>query len=250
MSEYDNPHDRPEAVHERSAQEDPWVMYLVVRRERLPSLAETVCAGAVAAVDCVAGWRDDPTWREGFDAWLARSFRKVCLRANEKDWARLATYDRGVGLARAEPVVAALPPRKKSQRDKLLVHLQAFATGEHAEAPPPRELPHAMRLVLNGDLAMSTGKAVAQAAHASLHALAAFGADDPDGVARWRLAGMPCELRRATGREWAALKAVERVAVVRDAGLTEIAPGSETFLAMAPSDRGRWSSAYLSLPTM
>ena len=149
MSEARNPHDDPEAVRARSEQEDPWVMYLVVRRERLPSLAELLAASATAAVRCVDQWRDHPTWREGFDAWLARSFRKVCLRASEKDWAKLQGYDQGLGHARGGPVLCALPPRTKSQRDKLLVNLQAFTTGDFADAPGDETTDAAMRLVRN-----------------------------------------------------------------------------------------------------
>lgn len=243
-----NPHDDPEAARLRAAQDDPWVMYMVVRRERVGSLAETLAAGAVSAARCVDRFRDAEAWRAPFDAWLARSFRKVCLRANEKDWARLDAYDAGESLVGETPAVRALPPRTKSQRDKLLVHLQAFATADFA---PPREGPEpdfAMRLVLHGALAMSAGKAVAQVAHASLLACAAFGPARPDDFARWRALGMPCVIRRAEGAAWSALRAAERVAVVRDAGLTEVAPGSETFAAMAPCPREQWSDAFAALP--
>lgn len=248
MSEPENPHDDPEAMRLRSAQEDPWVMYMVVRRERVTSLAETLVAGAVSAVRCVDRYRDAAAWRAPFDAWLARSFRKVCLRANEKDWARLNAYDAGEGMAGDTPVLRALPPRTKSQRDKLLVNLQAFATADFA---PPSDAPEpdfAMRLVLNGALTMSAGKAVAQVAHASLHACAVFGAERPEDFARWRALGMPCVIRRAEGAAWTALRAAERAVVVRDAGLTEIAPGSETFAAMAPCAREAWSDAFTALP--
>lgn len=248
MSEYDNPHDREAAVLQRLAQDDPWVMYLVVRRERLGPYDATLLAGAVASVDCVARWRGAPAWRDAFDAWLARSFRKVCLRANEKDWAKLCAYDHGVGRVAGEPAVLALPPRTKSQRDKLLVHLQAFATGDFPPRAPSPADGFAMRFARNGALAMSAGKAVAQISHAALHACAAFAASDADAFARWRALGMPCDLRRADGDAWEALKRAERVAVVRDAGLTEVAPGSETFLAMPPAAPEAWSEVYRALP--
>lgn len=249
MSEPPNPHDDPEAVRARVAQEDPWVMYLVVRRERLPSLAELLVASATAAVRCADAWRDHPAWREGFDAWLARSFRKVCLRANEKDWAKLQGYDQGRGHARGEPVLCALPPRTKSQRDKLLVNLQAFTTGDFAEDLPAVDEGDApMRLVRNDAVTMSAGKSLAQVAHASLHACALFARDHADDFARWRAAGLPCALRRADARGWSTLKHAEHVAVVRDAGLTEVTPGSETFLALAPTPRDRWSEAFRALP--
>ncbi|MFO0626980.1 MAG: aminoacyl-tRNA hydrolase [Polyangiales bacterium] len=249
MRDLENPHDHPEAVRARSEQADPWVMYLVVRREALPSLAELLAAGAVAAVRCADQWRDHPTWREGFDAWFARSFRKVCLRASEKDWAKLQGYDQGMGHARGQPVVCALPPRTKSQRDKLLVNLQAFTTGAFAEDLATVDEGDApMRLVRNDAVAMSAGKAVAQIAHASMHASALFARDHAGGLARWRAAGYPCALRRADAEAWTALKHAEPAAVVRDAGLTEVAPGSETFLALPPVSPGAWSEVFRGLP--
>lgn len=248
MSEARNPHDDPEAVRARSEQEDPWVMYLVVRRERLPSLGELLAASATAAVRCVDQWRDHPTWRAGFDAWLARSFRKVCLRASEKDWAKLAGYDQGLGHARGAPVLCALPPRTKSQRDKLLVNLQAFTAGDFAEEVGDETAEPAMRLVRNEGVTMSAGKSLAQVAHASLHACGLFAHQDPGAFARWRAAGLPCVLRGADPGAWSALKQAEPVAVVRDAGLTEVTPGSETFLALAPTTRDRWGEVFRALP--
>lgn len=250
MPEYDNPHDREAAVLQRLAQDDPWVMYLVVRRERVSSLQETLIAGAVASVRCVDQWRDHPAWRDAFDAWFARSFRKVCLRANERDWARLLAYDHGLAEAGATPAVLALPPRTKSQRDKLIVHLQAFTDAAFAPPPPPPAPAFSLRLARNDDLAMSAGKAVAQVAHAALHACGAFGATHAGAFARWRALGMPCDLRAARGSAWAALKREEPVAVVRDAGLTEVAPGSETFLAMPPAEPEAWSAAWRALPAL
>jgi peptidyl-tRNA hydrolase len=38
--------------------------------------------------------------------------------------------------------------------------------------------------------------------------------------------------------------------VVRDAGLTEVTPGSETFLALAPTTRDRWSEVFATLPRL
>ncbi len=248
MSEARNPHDDPEAVRARSEQEDPWVMYLVVRRERLPSLGELLAASATAAVRCVDQWRDHPAWRAGFDAWLDRSFRKVCLRASEKDWAKLQGYDQGLGHARGGAVLCALPPRTKSQRDKLLVNLQAFTTGDFAEDLGDETAEPAMRLVRNEGVTMSAGKALAQVAHASLHACGLFEREDPGAFARWRAAGLPCVLRGADARAWSALKQAEPVAVVRDAGLTEVTPGSETFLALTPTTRDRWSDPFRALP--
>jgi len=250
MSEARNPHDDPEAVRARSEQEDPWVMYLVVRRERLPSLGELLAASATAAVRCVDQWRDHPAWREGFDAWLTRSFRKVCLRASEKDWAKLQGYDQGLGHARGGPVLCALPPRTKSQRDKLLVNLQAFTTGDFADDPGDETADAAMRLVRNEGVVMSAGKSLAQVAHASLHACGLFEHKDPEAFARWRAAGLPCVLRGADPHAWSALKNAEPVAVVRDAGLTEVTPGSETFLALAPTTRDHWSEVFATLPRL
>lgn len=58
---------------------------------------------------------------------------------------------------------------------------------------------------------------------------------------------MRAVVRRADADTWEALKREERCALVRDAGLTEVAQGSETFLALCPRERSKWSERVATL---
>ena len=251
MPVYEHDKDHPESVDARAAQDDPWVMYLVVRKEHSASLEGLLAAAARATFDVTARFADDPRYRDAFAEWSSRSFRKVWLRANEKHWPQVGALDSGEGRDEGEVVVRALPPQRKSERSKLLVALQAYVA-EVAELPSrasavPGDAP-VMVFVLNGAVTMRVGKMAAQIGHAVLLGAHAFGAREPEAYGRWEAAGMPCAVRRATGQEWAALQREEDCAIVRDAGLTEVAHGSETFLALVPRPEREWSARVRALP--
>src|SRR5262245_45879305 len=108
MATLPNPHDHDESAARRAAQEDPWVMYLVVRQEAPARRDEVFAAAAQGTMRCVDALADQPAWAEAFAAWGAQSFRKVSLRAREPAWARLAEYDAGVGELRGESLVRVL----------------------------------------------------------------------------------------------------------------------------------------------
>jgi peptidyl-tRNA hydrolase len=250
MPVYEHDKDHPESIDARAAQDDPWVMYLVVRKEHSASVAALLVAAAQATFDVTARFGDDPRYRDAFAEWSSRSFRKVCLRANEKDWPKVRALDGGEGVSDGVAVVHALPPRRKSEREKLLVMLQAY-TANLAELPT-RAFPETvdgpvMVFVLNAAVPMRAGKLVAQIGHAVLLCVYAFGVREAVVFERWDAAGRPCAVRQATGVDWAALQREESCAIVRDAGLTEVAHGSETFLALAPQPKAEWSARVRAL---
>ena len=189
---------------------NPLVMYVVVRRRTTRPFAELATAAAVAVRRCAWRYRDDDRWRGGFDDWWRHSFRKVCLRAEPREWEDVRTLDHErVGD------VACLPPVRRSARDRVLVRMQALsdAPGPLPElAPAP---PGALLLVVATDLGMTAGKTLAQVGHAALMADL-----DPELDSRLRVVG-------AAGAAWTSL-ARTAVTTVRDGGLTEIEPGSET----------------------
>lgn len=247
MSVYEHDRDDPDAAARRAAQEDPSVMYLVVRKTHGASTEELLAAAARATFAALDRYADDPRHREAFAYWLSSSFRKVCLRANEREWPRVLGLDGGDGRVEGEVVVRALPPRRRSEREKLLVQLQAY-TAEAAELPTravpvPAGVP-VMVLVRNAEVAMRMGKLVAQIGHAVLLGASAF-ADD---VPAWRDGGCACAVRGADAEGWAALQRDERCAVVRDAGLTEVSKGAETFLALRPAAIDAWPARVRALP--
>lgn len=234
----------PERAAARRAHPDPYVLYLVVRRERVASFAGLLAAAAAATIRCDRTFNADPAWADAFAAWHAESYRKVTLRANERDWPRLLgrephilAEDPGTG----EPIVAALPVRRRSTADGFLRNLQAYTEEPDALAAPAPPEPagvHALVALAPG-LAMRAGKAAAQVGHAALMGAdrpRAAGPDDGWGaaVAAWEAAGWPLHLVAATARGWAEAEATLPSVVVTDSGITEVAPGSRTVLLVRP----------------
>jgi peptidyl-tRNA hydrolase len=191
---------------------DPLVMYIVVRRRTTRPFAELARAAAVATRRCAHRFRDDERWRDGFDDWWRHSFRKVCLRAEPREWELVRELDHErVGD------VACLPPVRRLARDRILVRMQTLSD-EAGTLPPFADPPaEGLTLVVAAHLGMSSGKTFAQIGHAALMA-------DPDPALDVHVAG-------AGAGEWARLSQ-SAAAVVRDGGLTELTPGAETVLVL------------------
>ena len=193
-------------------------MYLVVRRRTTRPFADLAVAAAVATRRCALRYRDDERWREGFEDWWRHSFRKVCLQAEPREWEDVRSLDHvRVGD------VACLPPVRRSMRDRVLVRMQALSD-EPGLLPPfdATSSPASLTLVVATELGMSAGKTLAQIGHAAL--LADQGAADEVRVVGAGRAAWPTLVGRAE-------------AVVRDGGLTELEPGSETVLVLARAPR-------------
>jgi peptidyl-tRNA hydrolase len=191
-------------------------MYLVVRRLTTRPFAELAAAAALATRRCAYRFRDDDRWRDGFEEWWRHSFRKVCLRAEPREWASLEDLDHErVGD------VACLPPTRRSARSGVLVRMRALSDEAGALPQLDRDDLGDLTLVVATDLHMSSGKTLAQIGHGAL--LADLG----------RRFDRKLDLRVVghSGDGWAAL-AASAAAVVRDGGLTELAPGSETVLVI------------------
>jgi peptidyl-tRNA hydrolase len=192
--------------------EDPLVMYLVVRQRTTRAFAELARAAALATRRCAARFRDDDRWRDGFEHWWRDSFRKVCLRAEPREWEDVRELDHErVGD------IACLPPVRRGLRDRVLVRMQALSDEAGVLPPPPEPLPNGLTLAVATHLGMSAGKVLAQIGHAALMA-------DPD-------PGLDVNVVGAGDAEWERLSR-SAVAIVRDGGLTELAPGSETVLVL------------------
>jgi peptidyl-tRNA hydrolase PTH2 len=226
--------------------DDPLRMYLVLRRGAIASLSRAGELAGAAAVACVRGFADDETWGAALREWGPRP-GKVCLRARtDAQWrqvleephalaegtergARLAAHVGGCGTPPGAESVAALPPRRRSQRGPLLERLQAMSS--ELEPPPARAGPRpgAVTYVLNPRAPMSSGKTVAQVAHAAVLA------SDRGDLEEWVAAGCPGQVI-APGADGfdAAQHSGACVARVVDAGLTELPPGTLTVVALAP----------------
>ena len=198
--------------------DDPLVMYLVVRRRTTRPFAELATAAAVATRRCAARYRDDDRWRDGFEDWWRDSFRKVCLRAEPREWEACRDARPRAGRRRRLPSAGAA-----SARDRVLVRMQALSDEAGAlPASPATCRSRALTLVVATDLGMSAGKTLAQIGHAALMA------DLDPGTRR---------SRRRRGRRVADGSRADAVAIVRDGGLTELEPGSETVLVLCARRR-------------
>jgi len=161
-----------------SVDDDPLRMYLVVLRGAVTELARAGELAGAAAVACLREFADDPA----LAAWRPRP-GKVCLRARtESQWRQVLEEPH----AAAGDAVAALPPRRRSERGPLLEKLQAMSTELE---PPPASAPArpgAVTYMVNPALTMSSGKTIAQIAHAAVMAA--------ESLAEWAGAGCPAQL--------------------------------------------------------
>ena len=210
---------------------DPLRMYLVVRRGAIATIARGGELAGAAAVRCVREFGDDERFGADLAAWRRRP-GKVTLRARGGQWPQVLAEEPHVlaGDADGEAVVA-LPPRRRSARGALLERLQAMTTAleplpERTEAAPG----HVLYLV-NPRLTMSSGKTLAQIAHA------AVAAADTGALEDWVAAGCPARVAAPSQAAFDALCRSDALAArVVDAGLTEVPPGTVTALALAPGE--------------
>jgi peptidyl-tRNA hydrolase len=210
---------------------DPLRMYLVLRRGAIATLARAGELAGAAAVACLRTFGDDPEHREAIAQWRERP-GKVCLRARTlAQWEQVLAEPHAIAGDRDGEAVVALAPRRRSQRGPLLERLQAMST---ALDPPPARAQAGDRragltYALNPEATMSSGKTVAQVAHAAVMA------DESGALEDWVAAGCPGRVLAPDAATFALLAAHGGcVARVVDAGLTEVPPGTITVVALAP----------------
>lgn len=177
-------------------------------------------------------------WRGDYLAWTGARIRKVARRARGAQW--LAAQDvAGVTALIDGAQARALVPGPVGALDPRIRKLQIGGTDLVHDEPgdPVAGVPV---LWVNAELGMTVGKAAAQVGHA---AMLLAGAMTTAEAADWAGGGFRCSVRDAGPDRWAALAAEasrgEAVAV-RDAGFTEVAPGSMTVVAV-PAFRAAWS---------
>ena len=209
---------------------DPLRMYLVVRRGAFDALSPAGELAGAAAVACVRRFADSLEWGEALAAWRPRP-GKVCLRARGGQWEQALALDGALAGEPAASAVLALPPRRRSQRGPVLERMQAMSTSlaPPPDAPDPDDRRAAVTYALNPDAPMSSGKTLAQIAHAAVMA-----ADRPE-LESWVTAGCPGQVIAPDTAGFEQLAGAPRLAAeVRDAGLTELPPGTVTVRALAP----------------
>ncbi|MEU4209301.1 aminoacyl-tRNA hydrolase [Streptomyces sp. NPDC026206] len=227
MTSTDTPEDRRDEAPQ-------FVLPLVVRIEKTapPARTDALQAAARAVLALLSDERataEDGEWARAVADWQDARIRKVVRRARGAEW-RKASVLPGITVEGDGAQVRVFPPVPLDGWPKELVKLQVSGTDLDDPEPPAAPDPARPVLWLNPELEMSAGKAMAQAGHGAQLAWWAL-----DGAARaaWREDGFALSVRTAAPERWAELTA-SGLPVVRDAGFTEIAPGSFTVVADHP----------------
>ncbi|WP_405589061.1 peptidyl-tRNA hydrolase [Streptomyces sp. NBC_01190] len=215
-----------------------YVLPLVVRMERdaPPSRTDALETAARAVLTLLSDERataEDGEWTALVRDWQDARIRKVVRRARGAEWRRAEALP-GITVTGTTAEVRVFPPVPLDGWPKDLARLQVGGTElDDPEAPAPAD-PRWPVLWMSPEVAMSAGKAMAQAGHGAQLAWWELSDDERDS---WRKAGFPLAVRTPAAAAWPRLVAAG-LPVVRDAGFTEIAPGSCTVVADHPALRG------------
>jgi hypothetical protein len=203
------------------AAHEPLRMYIVVRRGAFADVSTAGELTGAAAVRTVREFAADPE----LEAWRPRP-GKVVLRARGGQWDELLEQEERKVVI--DDAVATLPPRRRSERGPLLGRMQAMTSALEPPPDTPGNDPVKLTYFLNPKIEMSSGKTLAQVAHAAVMA-----ADKNPG---WADAGCPAQVVLPPADRFDDL-CREADLKVEDAGLTEVAPGTVTVVAL-PSGVG------------
>ena len=197
-------------------------MPVVLRLERPPAArTPTLEAAARAALALCLDPRaaPDDEWHDAVTTWVDARIRKIARRARGAHWAAVQELP-GVTVAVGDAEARALLPGPVDDVPHTVARLQIGGTDLPDDDPGP--LPPGVPVIwVNGALGMTVGKAAAQVGHASML----------DAAARALTTVPPYAVRTAGREHWAQLcRAVQRgeAVAVRDAGFTEVAPGTIT----------------------
>ncbi|MEU6123183.1 aminoacyl-tRNA hydrolase [Streptomyces sp. NPDC047123] len=235
--------DVPDAQDSPFRQENPsrdeapqFVLPLVARIERAapPARTDALETAARAVLVMLSDERSvgDGAWAQAMRDWQDARIRKVVRRARGAEWRRAEALP-GITVTGKSAEVRVFPPVPLDGWPKDLARLQVSGTDLDDPEPPAGADPTHCVLWMNPEVDMSAGKAMAQAGHGAQ--LAWWELTDEDRAA-WRDAGFPLSVRTAEASRWQDLVA-SGLPVVRDAGFTEIAPGSCTVVADHPALR-------------
>lgn len=209
--------------------EAPWALPIVVRVEKgaEPTAVAVAEATATAVVRLLADPRSrDGEWTPPVRRWLDGRIRKVARRARGTRWTAVTTLP-GVTVTHDGAEVRACLPTPTDAVPSEIAKLQVAGLELPAGEPSPPK-PGELSIALTPHVTMSPLKAAVQAAHA---AQLAYSTMSDDEVSSWRGAGFRVRVSYPDASTWVRIASSARV-MVRDAGFTEIPPGTRTALAL------------------
>lgn len=221
-------------------------MPVILRIERAepPERTAMLEAAATAAIAVCLDPRAEPDgpWHADVLAWTSGSIRKVSRRARGAHWTAVRDLP-GVTIDVAGAQARALVPGLVAETPHVVSRLQIQGSDLPADEPGPVGAGVPV-LYLNPVVAMTTGKAAAQVGHATMLAAALLHADGRDAdLKAWAANGFRCAVRTPSRAHWRDLHPGDdplgawrrrRVVAVRDAGFTEVDPGTVTVLTQWP----------------
>lgn len=211
------------SLHDISFDEaEPYAMPIIVRVEKTPDLipshedTQLAVARAIALFFDSTKIIDGGEWKPQVDKWLEGRIRKVARRARGKEWEDVKKLDHiYASHGKAEAII--LPPHPNFQPPAEIKKLQVSGL-DLASDLQEHNIHAGLEFAVNPDIVMSTGKSLAQIAHAVQ--LGIFNSDE-ETLASWRSNNMPISICRWDEHDvW--------TAEIRDAGFTEIPPNSLT----------------------
>ncbi|MEU2283630.1 peptidyl-tRNA hydrolase [Streptomyces sp. NPDC013178] len=215
-----------------------FVLPLVVRLEKTepPARTDALETAARAVLVMLSDPRSvgDGEWAQAVRDWQDARIRKVVRRARGAEWRRAGALP-GITVTGKAAEVRVFPPVPLDGWPKDLAKLQVSGTDLDDPETPAEADPGVPVLWMSPEVEMSAGKAMAQAGHGAQ--LAWWELSDEERAA-WCEAGFPLAVRTAQPERWRELTG-SGLPLVRDAGFTEIAPGSCTVVADHPALRAR-----------
>ncbi|MEV0071168.1 MULTISPECIES: peptidyl-tRNA hydrolase [unclassified Amycolatopsis] len=233
--------DTSDTSDEDPAQVRAMPVILRIERAEPPGRTPLLEAAAAAALAVCLDERSEPggEWAEPMHAWLDNRIRKVARRARGTHWQAVLDLP-GITVEVDGAEVRALVPGLVSETPKEVSRLQISGS----ELPPdtPGPAPEGVPLLLlNPEVPMTVGKASAQVGHGTMILASLLSEAE---LAAWAAQDYRVAVRTPSPARWKELCPVDdpeagwredRVIAVRDAGFTEVDPGTITVLAQYPA---------------